>query len=604
MAIREEKTAAGIDLIIDGIEKGIAPSPYAGISDIRNANIISIPGQSSVNFDTVAAYQTPVANIAYTATAANDTFAYSGIPILTGTALIFTVSTGTGGISNGTVYWVVTAGAGTFTVSASVNAGTGAGGSLLDVTSDGTGTFTTVNLGQVNQYAQNTPGGKTYCIDANGRAWVLNANLVPIFLGNTTLANASGQGIAVWHNYIFVFRNQLIDYCANNGTAAWTYGWQSMNSTSAFTGSHQTIIVPDDILYWCDGSVIGSLFQTSVLIPFDPGNSATYTIGISALQLPFRDTMNCLAYTTTNLLIGGTNNLVYSWDQVSVNQFTVIIVSESNIHQMITTNSNTFIFAGSRGRIYITNGASADLYMKIPDHLSNTIEPNMSWGGVMFNRNQLYFGLTAFDPVSGALIPQYGGVWAIDVSSGYGGSFVTAQQSNTLRHVNILSYETYGGYMSAIAPLRVTTTSNGITYDEWGFAAAWYDGVSVYGQDVSFSVVGLAAPYSNYETYFISDAIPAGTLQVPKTYSQVEWRTSVPLGSANDAVRLSYRINRITGDSSTWTVIGSTTGANAGTISDIYPVNFQYTQWLQIKCEQKSATTSPTYVPVHELRLR
>lgn len=609
MALRFEKTAAGQDLVIDGLEKGIAPSPYAGIADIRNANIISIPGQSAVNFDTMAAYQTPLTTISYTATASNDTFTYSGTPLQIGDSVVFTVSTGTGGIVNGTNYWVRTIGTGIFTVSASVNSTTGTPISLFDVTTDGTGTFSTVNIGQVNQYAQNTPGGTTYAIDSNGRAWVLNGNLLPVFLGNTTLTNASGRGISVWHGYIFVFRNSLIDYCPTGTTAAWNYGWQTLASNNAsFTGSHQTIITPSDVLYWCDGNVIGSLFQTFPGVTFDPTNAGTYTIagvspGTFALLLPLRDTMNCLAYTATNLVVGGTNNLIYSWDQIS-ETYTSIIISENNIHQMVTTNTNIFIFAGSRGRIYVTNGAQADLYMKIPDHLSNTTEPNMAWGGVMFNRNQLYFGLTAFDPVSGTLIPQYGGVWAIDVSSGYGGSWVESQSSNTLRHVNILSYETYGGYMSAIVALKVTTTNSNISYDEWGFAAAWYDGVSVYGQDISFNVTGLATPYSNFETYFISDAVPVGTLQVPKTFSQIEWRTSVPLGSANDSVRLSYRINQLTGDASTWTVIGATTGANAGTISDVYPVNFQYAQYVQIKCEQKSATSSPTYVPIRELRLR
>lgn len=609
MAWRTEKTIAGKDIVIDGLEKGIAPSPYSGIADIRNANIISVPGQASVNFKMTAAYQTPITTAAYTATAATDVFSYTGTAIQNGTAVVFTVSTGTAGISNGTTYWVESTTGNTFKVSASVNAADGTPGSAVDVTSDGTGTFSTVDIGQVNQYAQNTPGGNTYCIDANGRAWVLNALYLPVFLGNTTLTNASGGGIAVWHGYIFVFRRALIDYCANTGSTSWTYGWKTMQSNdTSFTGSHKTIVVPADILYWCDKNVIGSLFQTAPGTPFDPSSSSTYTIagigsGSFALLLPLQDTMNCLAYTTTNLLVGGSNNLIYSWDQIS-SSFGTIIISESNVHQMVTANTNVFIFAGSRGRIYVTNGAQADLYLKIPDHLSNTIEPNLQWGGAMFNRNQLYFGLTAFDPSNGSVINQYGGVWAIDVSSGYGGSWVEVQSSNILRHVNLLSYNTYAGLMSAICPIKVTSSPSGYSFDEWGFVAAWFDGTSTFGQDVSFSSPGLATPYSNFETYFISDAIPIGTLLNPTTNSQVEWKSSIPLGSSNDSVRLSCRINATTGDSSTWTVIGTTTGAIAGTMSDVYPVNFQFAQWVQIKCEMKSATSSPTYVPIKQLRIR
>lgn len=609
MAWRTEKTSIGRDIVIDGLEKGLAPTQFAGISDIRNINLISVPGQASVNFKTTAAYEPVYTNSAYTVVASTDTFSYTGTTIQLGAALIFTISTGSGNLVNGTTYWVrsVNAIAQTFTISATVNAGTGAAGTLFDISTDGTGTFSTVNLGQINQYAQTTPGGITYCIDSNGRAWILNTSgtsvYSPVFLGNTTLTNASGMGIAVWHGFIFVFRNALIDYCANTGTASWTYGWKTMNSASSYSGSHQTLIGQDDELYWCDGNIVGSLMVPTVTTTFDPTNTATYTLALSALTLPVRDTMNCLAYLGDNLLVGGTNNFIYSWNRTVINQYTLILISENNIHQMVTANTNVFVFAGSRGRIYITNGAQADLYMKVPDHLSNTIEPNLAWGGVMFNRNQLYFGLTAFDPVSGTVINQYGGIWAIDVSSGYGGSWLQVQSSNVLRHVNQLSYGTYAGYMSAIVAIKVTATVSGVTFDTWGFASAWYDGVSLYGQDVSLTTTGTATPYSNFEAYFISDAIPVGTLLNKKIDSQIEWKASVPLGSANDAVRLSYRIDKTTGDSSTWTTIGTTTGAISGTMSDVYPSNFQNAQWLQIKCEMKSDTSSPTFVPIKELRI-
>lgn len=606
MSWRTEKTDTGTDIVVDGLEKGIGPNPFSGIADIRNSNLISVPGQASVNFNTTAVYQTPITAAAYTVTAGNDTFTYGGTLVQLGTSVVFTVSTGSGNVVNGTNYWVRSVDLinRTFTISASVNAATGGAGGLFDVSTDGTGTFSTVNLGQINQYAQTTPGGTTYAIDSNGRAWVYNSDNYLIFLGNTTLTNASGGGIAVWHGFIFVFRNALIDYCANTGSATWTYGWKTMNSAASFPGSHQTLVGQDDELYWCDGHIVGSLMVPTVTTTFDPTNSATYTLALSALTLPLNDTINCLAYLGDNLLCGGTNNYIYSWNRIVINQYTLILISENNIHKMVTANTNVYIFAGSRGRIYITNGAQADLYMKVPDHLSNTIEPNLAWGGVMFNRNQLYFGLTAFDPTTGNVINQYGGVWAIDVSAGYGGSWLEVQSSNVMRHVNILSYGTYAGYMSAIVALKVNTTASGVSYDTWAFACGWYDGVSVYGQDISFGATGLATPYSNYESYFISDAIPVGTILNKKTFSQVEWKSSVPLGSSSEAVRLSYRTDRTTGDSSTWTVIGTTTGAISGTMSDAYAVNFQESQWLQIKCEMKASTSTPTFVPIKELRIR
>ena len=77
------------DIIIDGFESGISDSPYGtnlqtqvgniqqtGLSDMRNVNIISIPGEASVLNQTVQASQTPASNVAYTALASNDTFTY------------------------------------------------------------------------------------------------------------------------------------------------------------------------------------------------------------------------------------------------------------------------------------------------------------------------------------------------------------------------------------------------------------------------------------------------------------------------------------------------------------------------------------------------
>lgn len=604
MAWRTQKTETGTDIIIDGFEKGIAPNPYAGIADIRNANLISVPSEASVNFATTATQLTPVSAAAYTVTNAGDTFTVSGDAPRVGTALTFTITTGSGNLVAGTVYWVNSTLGSTFTITAILpTAATGdtSAGATFNISSDGTGTYSTVNVGMIKYYAQST--SLPYFIDANGRAWICDSNYYPVFLGNITLTNGNGNGIAIWHGYLFVFRNALIDYTSLSGTASWTYGWKTMNNAAGTNNPHETLIGQDDELYYTDSYFIGSLIQVAVGTAFDPTTASTYTWSVQALVIPKNDTAQCLAYLGDNLLIGGIQQFIYSWNRVLTNQYNLIIVSENNIHRMVTANTNVFIFAGSRGRIYVTNGSQADIYAKVPDHLADTVEPNMAWGGAMFNRNQLYFGLTAFNPQTSAVISQYGGVWAIDLSSGYQGNWQGTNPSSTLRHVNILSYGTYAGYLSALTPIKINATVAGVTYDVWGFACGWYDGVSLYGQDVSISITATATPYTNFQTYIISDAIPIGTLLNKQTTGKVEWKLAIPLASSNEAVRLSYRVDKVTGDSSTWTVFGTTTGATAGTISDAYDPAWEKAQWLQIKAELDAASSSPSYVRLKELRI-
>lgn len=77
----------GKDIVIDGFEQGIAPSPYAtnlptamgniinsGIADMRNMNVVSVPGEVSVNTATVATTIPPVGQtgISFTAVGATD----------------------------------------------------------------------------------------------------------------------------------------------------------------------------------------------------------------------------------------------------------------------------------------------------------------------------------------------------------------------------------------------------------------------------------------------------------------------------------------------------------------------------------------------------
>jgi len=607
------------DIIIDGFESGISDSPYGtnlqtqvgniqqtGLSDMRNVNIISIPGEASVLNQTVQASQTPASNVAYTALASNDTFTYSGTVMKNGTAIVITVSTGTAGISSGNTYWVRDATATTFKVGSGVDAA-GTVSAAINITSDGTGTFTTVNLASLVQMvsSNNTTfgamgiqtsflqEGNVLGIDTNGLAWIfIPATPNWVYLGNTTV-NASPpkpNGIAFFNGYILVFRagDAKIDYRQNNGTSsvsAWTYGWQSTLATSS---SSRTLIDSDGILWFANGSGIGQLEQ---LTTFDPTSGPTYTFTNTALIFPNFDLANCIEQFGTNLLIGGTRNIMYSWNRDPLNAGvgsggTPIEIPEAGITRIVAVNSNAYIFAGNRGRIYITNGANVTLYKKMPDHLSGTVEPYYQWGGAVYSRNQLYFSVSCLNSASSTVIPNYGGIWAVSTDT------------NAMRITNILSYGTYAGFVSELAQLITGVTASAVTFGQVSVIAGWYDGISMYGSDY---VPTSPTPYSNSQAYVDSDMIPIGTFLKPETNSQVEYKLTVPMVTG-ESVTLQYRQNF----SQTFKTIATFTSASPGTnsgLSGVNPVNFEKSQWIQIRCLLSSTASSPSYVRLRELRI-
>lgn len=572
------------DIVFKGIENGIAPSPEQGIGDMRSVNIISIPGEASVSYSTVLNSQTSLTNIAITGTAANDTITYSGTAVNNGAAVVFSGGSLPGNIVAGTVYWAGNATSTTFKVYSDPYTS-----SLIDINSDGSGTFSTVNVGEMTYTATGNPSGVApfFMIDINGRAWgYLTAHSMWTFLGNTTLTNASGNGIGYYQasdgtGYLFVLRNAVIDY-APVSTFSWTFGWQNLNTASGVANSHYSLVGQDNVFYFCDAGYVGSFFEKSGST-FDPSSSATYTFNNQALKLPPIDIATCLAELGVNLLITGIRNIIYPWNRISPTFNYPLMIAENtnnalmtgNLPRMVTVNTKTFIFTGNRGRIYVTNGSQIDEYLKVPDSISGAPEPLFRWRGFAFARNQLYFGISGISN-TGSTLTNYGGVWAIDL------------KTEALRVVNQLSYGTYAGFAAAILPANTGVSGP-------GFFCAWFDGTSTYGVDA-----GTTTPYTSFATatsYIDFDLVPIGTFFKKRTFSQIEFKLSKPLTSG-EGVKISYRSNL----TDSFTTISQTT--TAGLLSDGYTVNFETVQWIQLRAELRSTVSSPSYTRLTELRLR
>lgn len=364
---------------------------------------------------------------------------------------------------------------------------------------------------------------------------------------------------------------------------------------------HRTFVDKNNTFYWCDGKQIGSLIE---LTTYSPSDTSTYTYSSAALAIQKNDVAQCMEQLGTTLIIGGIYNQAYIWDRFSTG-YNPLFLPENNTHRMVTVNSNTYLFVGNRGRIYITNGANAQLYKKVPDHLSNTIEPIFVWGGAMYNKNQLYFSISAFgsSQASEVAIPNYGGIWAIDTNT------------DAMRLVNQLSYGTYGGYAAELCSMQANATvTSGLQIQNFGLICSWEDSTESaspnYGTDVlpvNSSPSITLAPYSNYESYADTDMIPVGTYLNPATDANVEFKLAVPM-VAGEGLKIGWRQNlsqSFTDITTTARPTGEFTSADVGSgLSGVLPVNFQKSQWLQLRVYTKSTATTPSYARLKEVRIR
>lgn len=180
MPWRQEKTETGNDLVWDGVEKGIGPSPTRGTANIQNANISTESGEVMASFARAEESQrviaagtsgaTLTASVSDGATLlagpvapASPLFAGTWIRILSSTISSITAATNP---SSATVNYLVVAGGGgggaAFSGGSGGGGGGGAGGLLASSTSASVGSYViTVGTGGVGGNAASTAGSGT-----------------------------------------------------------------------------------------------------------------------------------------------------------------------------------------------------------------------------------------------------------------------------------------------------------------------------------------------------------------------------------------------------------------------------------------------------------
>lgn len=577
--------AKSTDIDISQWPQGIADSPHLGIADMRNINILSSPGAAVVNYKTSALTQpATVSALAFTVVTATDVFTvastsgwYNGMAITLNTIVTST------GISTGRVYWIGNLTATTFKLykNPSRNAG-----KVVDVTgSDGSGTLSSYVMGQIIDKAVDYRGGGNtpkrnyiFFLDANGLVWwidntsgTLTNNL--IYLGNDTLTGSTGRAITIYKRNIIVFRTSSMDAYNTAGidgdydpdavysSNGWTYGWDSVSSVTQTT--RPVLVGQDDIIYYGNSGRVGSIAEVAGQT-FDPTNSATYTKTVSAQKIPKGDDVYSLAELGVNLLIGGIREYIYPWDRSSTSFDLPIIVPDIGIYKMVTINQLVFVFAGTRGRIYVTNGSGVSLFKKIPDYVSGVNEPYYTWNDATGWKGQLYFGFTATKN-DGTALTSTGGVWAIDLKTG------------AFRGINKLSYDTYGGSINVLLPNVLSSVPVGI-----GLYVAWTNS-STYGIDVSSQYL-----YSSYEAMIETGLLSVGSPIAKRVITHLMAQLAKLL-TTGQGVRVSYRKNLTDSYSSPITFDFATYSGIAGFFKD-FPLTDA--EFVQLKIEMTANSSS------------
>lgn len=321
------------------------------------------------------------------------------------------------------------------------------------------------------------------------------------------------------------------------------------------------------------------------------GASATVQFSQQRINLPYDEVAQSLVEIGNTVIIGGKTNTLYPWNQVDALPSDVIKLPENDVKTMINVNNMAYVFAGSKGNIYITNGSVASLALKIPDYCAgvpgtpNTyIEPIFTWFDAAYVRGRVYCSVLDQTATKAG---NCGGVWSFVPSQ----NMSAADVGNALRLENQNSYADYDGAARLIIANEEQTT-NAPQYWTW-----WQDSHSI-----GTSAFGIDTTASTPVTSFVieTDLLPTGTLLSKDTFSQLEYKLTAPAVSG-DAVQMFYRLNA----NGAWTSCGTAEVETSDPLSGYFPVAFQKTQWVQFRAVcATGGTTASSFTRLSQIRLR
>lgn len=287
------------DIIINGWEKGIFPSPHQGIGDIKCANISTVTGEVMNNYARIKQTDDYTKSGTLTIGAAGNisyTGLSAGVYLKAGSWITVTSSSNVGNFPNQN-YFITSSSQSSTSMQLSPTFGSGtvytqgitANWTFLANTSDVGGVMTKPVQSATETYfdSSNVVQYRYYIMDDEGHVWVndtANAGTNSagwLQIDTVTARNAQygsaqpttlkATGFAVYNGWIFLFvggaiLTKLTDILGVKTVDAST-GWDAftttLNSAPKTTNPHFTYSSKAGVLYWTDGAFIGSLFATA-----------------------------------------------------------------------------------------------------------------------------------------------------------------------------------------------------------------------------------------------------------------------------------------------------------------------------------------------------
>lgn len=318
--------------------------------------------------------------------------------------------------------------------------------------------------------------------------------------------------------------------------------------------------------------------------PSHSSGDTTYLFVPQALSLPFIAVSQSLCEIGNTVVVGTQSNFLYFWDEISPLASSFLPLPENNVKYMINVNNMAYIFAGSKGNIYVTNGSTASLVLTVPDYVAGQIEPYFVWGGAAYIRGRVYFSL---QDQNSSHTGQCGGIWSFVPTQNF---YIGQDVGLGLRIENQNSYGTYNGMANVILNSQ-NQNANGAQY--W---AAWTSSISspIYGIDFSDT--------ANLSQGIIeTDLIPTGIYTDPGNYAGIEIKLAAPLVSG-ETVQVFYRLNLSFG---AFTNVGTLNfGDTTNNLSTRFVVPFANSQWVQFQVKLNPITaSSSSFVRLSEMRV-
>ena len=593
-------------IMLNDWARGAQPSYLSDLKSLLNIDINSVPGIAFANQNLALMGVDTASYVSRTFTANPST------DIITASLGVFTTgqavrvsSTGTlpAGLSSSTTYYIIAVSGATYKLATTlVNALAGTG---VDITDAGTGTHSIIGtqLGRIKKIVQNSTSSTTnfryFAIDESGKVWVQFQNIWAHLPGNAT---GSGQGLEIWKGYLFAIGdNGVIStygaLSAVGDTASWTATWKTATGSDPFTAP--TISGSDDILYIGQGRYISSVEEATA--PFAPGTGASYTWTDKALTLPSNYRIRCMCENGAELAIGTWMGTTYGtvtvfdaslevkkadlffWDRSDTTFRIPVHIEENGVNQVISLNNFVYAVCGQEGRVYVTNGTSAELFAQIPlslfDRQQDTTHhlfffPN----AIAYHRGRILIGVSDGSASSSAAIYPCG-IFAINPKTG------------GISIENILVSGNTGASGSVGIGAIVSTSENDL------YVGVYYDGSQTYPG----SIQRIQSTSTRSNASIESGLYSVGSSKDKAAFRVIEFGLGKAL-AASDSIRLSYRVTS-TGSYTTLVTLttavisdGSTTKYQMETplLDDLTDVQFK----IEILAQDNSSSPELVYVNI------